>query len=99
MDSDKLIERIMDTMDEMNGKITTIVTDIAELKSGIKERDAAMKALQVQVDEVASSVKVSGATWVKLTAIVCGTAIAILGVRYEGVVEAIKKLILSYWSM
>ena len=99
MDGDKLIERLMNTMDEMNGKITTIVTDVAELKSGLKERDAEMQALKSQVNEVAASVKVTGAVWIKLTAIVCGTAIAILGVRYEGVVETIKKLILSYWSM
>ncbi|MGJ5817032.1 hypothetical protein [Paludibaculum fermentans] len=98
MDTDKIIERIMDTLDQMNNKITTIVTDIAELKAGMREREASITTLRARVDEMAGSVKLSSATLVKMVAIVCVTAVTVMGVKWEGALEALKKLILGFWA-
>jgi hypothetical protein len=97
MDTDKIIERIMDTLDQMNNKITTIVTDIAELKSGMRERETSITALQSRVDEMAGSMKVSSATLVKIVAIICVTAVTVMGVKWEGALEALKKLVVGFW--
>jgi methyl-accepting chemotaxis protein len=98
MDTDKIVERIMDTLDQMNNKITTIVTDITELKSAMRERDASISTLRAKVDEMSGSVKVSSASLVKMVAIVCVTAVTVLGVKWDGALEALKKLILGFWS-
>ncbi|MGC4052354.1 MAG: hypothetical protein QM757_23730 [Paludibaculum sp.] len=96
MDTDKIIERIMNTLDQLNEKISGIVTDIAELKAGMRERESSITTLQTRVDEMAGSVKVSSATLVKVVAIVCVTAVTVLGVKWDGALDALKKLILSF---